>query len=147
MFMKTLVLFCALCAPAFVSLSSTTCSAQVQGEKLTAGSKVFIEPMGGFETYLAAALVKKKVPVLVVDDKSKADFILSGNSRTEEAGWAKTMFVSNRPHSTASISIKDIKNGVMLYAYNVDKSNAARGDQSTAEACAKHLKEFIEKGK
>jgi hypothetical protein len=32
-----------------------------------------------------------------------------------------------------------------VFAYNVDKSNAVRANQSTAEACAKHLKEAIEK--
>jgi hypothetical protein len=39
------------------------------------------------------------------------------------------------------------KNGDLAWAYSVDKFNAARASQSTAEACAKHLKEFIGKGK
>jgi len=35
--------------------------------------------MGGYETYLAAALVKKKVSLIVVTDKSKADYIITSN--------------------------------------------------------------------
>jgi hypothetical protein len=109
------------------------------------GSKLFIQPMDGFETYLAAAILKKKVPVVVVDEAAKADFIVVGSSHIDKAGWAKTIFVSPSPHAEASISIKDAHTGTMVFAYNVDKLNAVRGNQSTAEACAKHLKEEIEK--
>ena len=112
---------------------------------IAAGSKLFIEPMDGFDTYLSAAILKKKVPVMVVDDRSKADFIVSGGSHVDKAGWAKTIFVSPLPHAEASIAIKDAHSGNLVFAYNVDKSNAARANQSTAEACAKHLKEAIEK--
>ena len=36
---------------------------------IPAGSKVFVEPMSGFESHLRTALVEKKVPVVVVDKK------------------------------------------------------------------------------
>lgn len=109
------------------------------------GSKLFIESMDGFDTYLSAAILKKKVPVTVVDDKAHADFIVSGGAHEDKAGWAKTIFVSPASHAQASITIKDAHSGNMVFAYNVDKMNAARANQSTAEACAKHLKEAIEK--
>jgi hypothetical protein len=109
------------------------------------GSKLFIEPMDGFDTYLSAAILKKKVPVMVVDDRTKADFIVTGGSHVDKAGWAKTIFISPNPHAEASIAIKDAHTGNLVFAYNVDKSNAVRANQSTAEACAKHLKEAIEK--
>jgi hypothetical protein len=113
--------------------------------RITPGSKLFIEPMDGFDTYLSAAILKKKVPVMVVDDRSKADFVVTGGSHVDKAGWAKTIFVSPNPHAEASIAIKDAHSGNLVFAYNVDKSNAVRANQSTAEACAKHLKEAIEK--
>src|SRR5579863_1143619 len=37
---------------------------------------VYIEPQQGFETYLAAAISKKSVPVDVVTDQSKATYVL-----------------------------------------------------------------------
>jgi len=101
--------------------------------------------MDGFDTYLSAAILKKKVPVMVVDDRSKADFIVTGGSHVDKAGWAKTIFVSPNPHAEASIAIKNAHGGNLVFAYNVDKSNAVRANQSTAEACAKHLKAAIEK--
>jgi hypothetical protein len=113
--------------------------------RIVPGSKLFIEPMDGFDTYLSAAILKKKVPVVVVDNRAKADFIVVGSSHVDKAGWAKTIFVSPNPHAEASVSIKDAHTGNMVFAYNVDKLNAVRANQSTAEACAKHIKEAIEK--
>ena len=37
---------------------------------------VYIEPQSGFETYLAAAISKKGVPVDVVTDQTKATYLL-----------------------------------------------------------------------
>ena len=37
----------------------------------------------------------------------------------------------------ASINGTNIKTDVIVFAYNVNKQNAARGKQSAAEACAK----------
>lgn len=113
--------------------------------RIPPGSKMFIEPMDGFDTYLSAAILKKKVPLMIVDDRAKADFIMGGSSHVDKAGWAKTIFVSPNPHAEASVTVKDAHTGNLVFAYNVDKSNAIRANQSTAEACAKHLKEAIEK--
>jgi hypothetical protein len=38
---------------------------------------VYIEPQQGFETYLAAAISKKNVPVDVVTDQTKANYVLN----------------------------------------------------------------------
>jgi hypothetical protein len=43
--------------------------------------------------------------------------------------------------------MKDAKTGDLAFAYSVDKFNAARANQSTAEACAKHLKDAIDNKK
>jgi hypothetical protein len=50
--------------------------ASAQTSQIKAGATVYIEPMGGYETYLAAALVKEHVPLTVVLDKDKAVYIL-----------------------------------------------------------------------
>jgi hypothetical protein len=56
----------------------------------------------------------------------------------------------------SSIMLIDARTKDVVWAYEVHKSShgallfgthAARGQQSLAEACAKHLKEYIEKGK
>lgn len=115
---------------------------------LPRGAKVYIAPMDGFETYLSAAIMKKEVPVSIVTAREMADFEITGGSQTHQAGWAKTIMTGNS-HSDerGSITVANIKDGVVVYAYAADKKSAFHGLQSVAEACAKHLRERIEKGK
>jgi hypothetical protein len=114
--------------------------------RIPPGSRLYIAPIeGGYDTYLAAAMHKKEVPVVLVADRSKADFELSGVTETEKAGWAKTIFLSSTAtNEEASIKIVNLKSGVIVFGYNVHKTNSVRGKQSSSEACAKHLKEKIE---
>ena len=113
---------------------------------MPAGAKVYIEPMGGgFETDLAAALVKKHVPVMIVDSEQHATFLIAGGNQDTKAGWAKTIFFTPAPSEHASITVKDPANGNIVYAYAWDGIAARKGAQSAAEGIAKHLKEYIEK--
>jgi hypothetical protein len=110
------------------------------------GAKVFIAPVeGGFETYLAAAIQQKKVPIVVVTVREKADFEISGVIESEKAGWAKMLFTgSAASKEQAGVKIVNLKSDEVVFAYAVHKGNSARGHQSAAEACAKHMKEKIE---
>jgi uncharacterized protein (DUF736 family) len=112
---------------------------------IVAGSRIFIEPMNGFETDLAAAVIKKHVPVMVVDNEKNADYIITGSNETIKAGWAKTIFITPSPADHASITVTDPVTGQVVYAYAWDKLGAIRGSQSAAEGIAKHLKNFIDK--
>jgi hypothetical protein len=110
------------------------------------GARIYIAPIdGGYDIYLTAALQKKQVPVVVVIDRSKADFEIAGATDTEKAGWAKMFFIgTDHSNEQASIKIADVKTGEIVYGYNVNKHNSVRGKQSSSEACAKHIKENIE---
>ncbi|MEG9430722.1 hypothetical protein [Terriglobus sp. ADX1] len=121
-----------------VALFAFTMSA-FAAEKIPSGSKIYIEPMEGFETSVTAAIIKKDVPVKIVDAKEKADYILSGTSSLEKAGWAKTIFVSPKAAAHAAVQLKTT-DGTLIWAYSVDKGSAYHGEQSTAEAIAKHMK-------
>jgi hypothetical protein len=88
--------------------------------------------------------VKKQVPLILVDDESKADLIITGSSQEQKAGWAKTIFVTPAPSEHASITVKNPATGQVVYAYAWDKLAARKGVQSAAEGIAKHLKENIE---
>lgn len=113
---------------------------------LPPGARVFIAPVeGGFENYLAAAIQQKKVPVVVVTNRDKAEFEVSGVAETEKAGWAKMLFMGSAASTEqAGIKIVNLKSDEVVFAYAVHKSSSARGRQSAAEACAKHMKEKIE---
>ncbi|HZP31876.1 MAG TPA: hypothetical protein VFB23_00840 [Candidatus Acidoferrales bacterium] len=112
---------------------------------LPPGSTVYIEPMDGFENYLSAALMKKKVQLTVVADRDAADFVITGTAQHEKAGWAKIAFQRNiHSDDQASISVINTKTSAVVFAYAVNKKNTWHGDQTTAEACAKHLQAHIE---
>ena len=114
--------------------------------RIVSGATVFIVPLEGFENYLAAALQKKSVPLVPVASEEQARYILKGTSEEKKPGWAK-MVVMKQIHSddAASVQLIDRKSGAIVFAYSVNKKNTLHGQQTTAEACAKHLKEQIEK--
>jgi hypothetical protein len=135
---------------------------------IPAGARVVIAPMGGFETYFAAAVREKRVPVVLTLDKDRAQFfVVSTNAEWRGfvygsgASWNNSGGTSGASASStrgleASIMIIDAKTKDVVWAYEVHKSShgslffgtlGARGQQSIAEACAKHLKVYIEKGK
>jgi hypothetical protein len=108
------------------------------------GSKVYIVPMDGFETYLKAAIDKKKVPLKIVEQRETADYELSGTADSQKASTAKKVIMLDwRSKEQASIKLTDIKSSEIVFAYSVHKASSAHGKQSSAEACAKHLKEAI----
>lgn len=146
-------------------------SKQYHGQILP-GSRIVIAPMGGFETYFAAAVREKGVPVTLTLDKNSAQYFVV-STETEwrgfvygsgaSADWSPAggHFAGGSAASStrgleSSIMLIDAKSKDVVWAYEVHKSShgallfgtlAARGQQSLAEACAKHLKEFMEKGK
>ena len=164
---------------AFVLLTFSA-FAFAQTPQLKSGSTIFIEPMDGYETYLAAAIVKKHVPLAVVLDRDKADYIITSsvsqqvptqpktvinNSATAtinegdsgnhafETGFAQGAQAAAqrraeraaRGSTTVSIAVVDPLTKRVLFAYSTSKAGTNNQLQKTAEACAKSLKEFIEK--
>jgi hypothetical protein len=111
---------------------------------IPAGSKVYIAPMDGFETFLKVALEKKEVPLIVVEERDKADFEITGASNSQKASAAKKIFMGSwHSREEASINVANIKTGEIVFAYSAHKENSAHGKKSSAEACAKHLKEKV----
>jgi hypothetical protein len=147
-----------------VTLLAFSASMFAQAPQLKSGSTIFIEPMDGYETYLAAAIAKKKVPLIVVTDKTKADYIIT-STVSQHAPSQPAVVVNNTTNvnssgypgsgfpragtslgsANASISVVDVHSSQVVFAYSVGKRGNTNQLQSTAEACAKHLNEFIEK--
>lgn len=115
-------------------------------EPLSSGARLYVAPMpNGFETYVVAGIEKKKVPVVIVTDRDKADYELSGVSESDKAGWAKMLFVgSQQTNESASIKVVNLKTGNVVFAYSVNKMNSYKGKQSAGESVAKHINEKIE---
>lgn len=143
-----LILVAALAAVAWAAAQDKPAEAPAS-TKIPAGAKLFIAPMDdGFDTYMKGALIAKKVPVVVVDKKEDAEFEMTGHSETQKASTAKKVIMWDwHSNEQASVQVAELTSGTVAWAYSVNKTSSARGKRSTAEACAKHLKEKIEKGK
>ena len=95
-----------------------------------------------FGSAIAAALMKKNVPVLVVTDQTKAQWIIrSVSSQREDSTGTKVAKLafgggSGFTHFEGTVQVIDRESSGVLYAYNVKKGNF----QSAAEAFAKHFK-------
>jgi len=99
------------------------------------------KPVEGFETYMAAALRKKGVPVIMIADRSQADFEIAGSADKKGAGFAKKWLLGDFRRSTsASLTVTNLHTGVIAYADSSDRASANRGLRSSAEKLAKYLK-------
>lgn len=140
-----------LCAAA-TALPQTALDAQFQAQLIPRNSKVFIEPFTaegdkstGFENYLAAALRKKNVPLIIVSDLNEADFVISGSADKKSAGLAKKILLGDfRSTTSASFQVINLKTKVVAFADSSHKASANRGLRSSAEKLAKYLKKKME---
>jgi hypothetical protein len=125
-----------------------------EAQLIPRNSKVYIapfksesaeKPVEGFETYMAAAIRKKGVPLIMVTNREDADFEIVGTADKKGAGWAKKAFLGDwRSTTSASISVINLKTGVIAYADASHRASANKGLRSSAEKLAKYLKKKIE---
>jgi hypothetical protein len=110
------------------------------------GAKLFIAPMDGFEQFLSDAILKKKVPVVVVDERAKADFLVSGGARVKKRGFLTGMVLND--HGGGDISINDARTGKPVFACKFNRVDQGLADgyiyQGWASNCAKHLRKMLE---
>ena len=103
-----------------------------------------------FGSAISAALLKKKVPVLVVTDSTKSQWTIKAFSAQREDSTVtkvtKTVmlgpFAGSSTKFEGTFQVIDNESSAILFAYNVKKNNF----QSAAEAFAKHFKKgFLKK--
>jgi hypothetical protein len=135
---------------------TATADEMFRAQVIPRGSKVYIAPFrseaakegtnpSGFESYVAAALRKKSVPLLIVSDPHDADFVIEGTADKKGGGWAKKIFAGDyRDSVSSSMTVTNTKTNVVVYADSSDRSSANRGYRSSAEKLAKYLKKKIE---
>jgi hypothetical protein len=110
------------------------------------GAVLFIEP-SEFGMALAAAILKKKVPVVAGTDREKAEFFVRtvSNAKQEKTGErvAKVLLFGAWAGSgrsfDATVTITN-RDGAIIFAHNSKKENF----QSAAQNIAKNLKKQIE---
>lgn len=111
---------------------------------------VYVQPGDGFDSYITAAIVKKKVPIRVTQSKEDATYVLTDQvEQKEESGASKiarclfAYCIGIEGTQTATVRLVNSKTGEVVWAYNVRKQGS-KNFQSSAEAIAKHLKRYME---
>jgi len=109
---------------------------------------IFVQPTDdGFQTYIVAAIIKKKVPANVVEREALASLILkatrvevheeSTGSKVVKCLFAYCADINDKANT--SVQLVD-ENGTIVWSYSVNKGRGAKNRQSMAEAIASHLK-------
>lgn len=113
----------------------------------TPGAKLFIAPMDGFEQTLAQSILKKKVPVVLVNESAKADFVMSGQAHVKKRGWISGMVLDTGGKGYVSITDARTGNVVFTHKFKRADSNLTEGwiYQGWADGAAKDLKKTMEK--
>jgi hypothetical protein len=108
---------CLLAVLAILALTFTQAAAQNKSEKPSlAGKKIFIAPMrGDLHPFIAAEIMKKKLPVVVVTEKRKAEYILAGSYIKGDDKWYHTAFgVTDK--NDGSVQLINVKNKTLVWA-------------------------------
>jgi len=137
-----------------VKIASTLAVLVSAATLVSAGARhtIYVEPSDGFDTSIIAALQKKHVPVEIVTDKDRADYVLKATDvqihKESGAGKiARCLFAycaGIEDSGNVSVQLVDTRTKTIAWGYNVTKQRASKNRQSMAEAIAKHLnKEFL----
>ena len=108
---------CLLAVLALLALAFTQAVAQNKSEKPSLdGAKVFIEPMqGDLHPFIAAEIVKKKLPLVVVTERKKADYILAGAFIKSDEKWHHTAF-GVTDQNEGSVRLINVRNKTVVWA-------------------------------
>src|SRR5262245_55597263 len=108
---------CSLAVSALLALAFTQAVAQNKADPPSlAGAKIFIEPMqGDLHPFIAAEIVKKQLPVVVVTEKENAEYILAGTYIKGDGKWYQTVF-GVMDKNEGSVQLIDVKDKTLVWA-------------------------------
>lgn len=94
-------------------------------------SKVFIAPMpGDLHHFLAAELIKKKLPLEIVTDEKLAQFILTGASIKGDDKWYHSVFGTGKDKNEGSVQLVNVKKKTLVWAGEAGDRSLWWGDWS-----------------
>ena len=115
-------------------------------------AKVYIVPMeNDFDTFLSAAIISKKVPVLITLDEASADYVIVGASVKGDNKWSDTIFGNEKDRNQGSVKVVNPKDKTIVFAASAgDKSFwfsglKKTGQKKVAERLADKLKDYFKK--
>ena len=80
------------------------------------GARIFIAPMqGNLDGFLAAEILKQKVPFVVVSDDKQADLVMTGMNVKEDDHWYNAAW-GGKDKNEGSVRVVQIQNKAMVWA-------------------------------
>jgi len=121
-------------------------SAQSPAPKIDPNSMVFVES-SEFGQALSAAMLKKKVPLLVTTNREQAKLFIEETSKADKEGAAERVtkvlafgaFAGSGKSYEASVTLTNT-DGIVLWAHNAKKSDVRRAAEDVAERLEEHMK-------
>ena len=127
---------CLLAVLALLALAFTQAVAQNKSEKPSLdGAKIFIEPMqGDLHPFIAAEIVKKRLPVVVVTERKNAEYILAGSFIKGDDKWNRTALGATDKNQ-GNVQLLNVKDKTLVWAGEADDRSLflggwSRGGQS-----------------
>lgn len=109
-----MIIFCAGSVNAQDKAAKQTLS---QRYTIPDGSRIYISPMEGkLEGFIAAELVKKKLPIVLVIDDKEADYIIAGASIKGDDKWYHSVFGTGKDKNEANIQVISVKDKTVVWA-------------------------------
>jgi hypothetical protein len=123
-----------MCLIAVFAVATVT-FAGAKHQAIPDGSKIFIDKMeGGLDGFIAAEIVKQKVPVVVVTEEAAADYVLAGGSQKADDKWFHSVFGTGKDKNEGNVRLLNVKEKTLVWAGEAgDRSlwwgSLARGGQ------------------
>lgn len=137
-------------ALAALSLALVTMSIAGDAKLIPANSKIHVKELGaGLESYLKAEILKKKLPVVIVNDEALADFVIAGTGESKERKWHEGFLTRTKDNSTGAIEVYRRESKETIWASEAGDRNmwvgawARDGQRKVADRLAGNLKKII----
>lgn len=111
-------------------------------------TQLYISPMeGSLDGFIAAEIIKQRIPVTVVVEESNADLILVGKSIKADDKWYAIAFGSAKDKNEGNLRIIDPKTKTMVWAGEAGDRSLVYGmykrggQRKVAERLVKRMKE------
>jgi ATP phosphoribosyltransferase len=136
----------AICALALIAVPIVAADDQTGATlRVPTGAAVFIENTE-FGQALSAAVLKKKVPVVVVTDREKADYFVTEVSKASKEGAAERvakvlvfgMFAGTGKTFEASVNCTN-RDGIVVFARNTSKPSIKKAAEDIASKLRDHI--------
>jgi hypothetical protein len=106
---------------------------------IPANTKIYVDAASGFDTYLAAEIQRRHVPLTITTTKAGADYELeavSGASKIPAPDWWNQW---TRGYGEAGIRVVDVRTNTVVFTSGFDRNRSLHTWQTAARACAARL--------